>query len=140
MDCNPSGSSIHGIFQARIQCGLPCSPPGDLPSPGMEPMFLLSPALVGRFFTTSATGASVSKRGGQGTSQQGAVEPLSVQREEPHVPVLTLADLLPRRKAGLVWPHPRLSRDWKSLYLCEITRFLNVSSAFKGKKKYYSTV
>ena len=27
-----------------------------------------------------------------------------------------------------------LSRDWKSLCLCEITRFLNVSSAFKGKK------
>ena len=137
MDCNPPGSSIHGIFQARIQCGLPCSPPGDLPYPGMEPMSLLSPALAGRFFTTSATGGSVSKWGGQGASQQGVVEPLSVRREEPRVeavPALTLADLLPSRKVGLVWPHLRLSRDWKSLYLCEITWFLTVSSAFKGKK------
>ena len=34
--------------------GLPCPPPGDLPSPGMEPMSLMSPALAGRFITTSA--------------------------------------------------------------------------------------
>ena len=31
------------------------SPPGDLPNPGIEPMSLLSPALAGRFFTTSTT-------------------------------------------------------------------------------------
>ena len=35
--------------------GLPCPPPEDLPSPEMEPKSLMSPALVGRFFTTSAT-------------------------------------------------------------------------------------
>ena len=29
-------------------------PPGDLPDPGIEPMSLISPALAGRFFTTSA--------------------------------------------------------------------------------------
>ena len=33
--------------------GLPCPPP-DLPNPGIEPS-LLSPALAGEFFTTSAT-------------------------------------------------------------------------------------
>ena len=27
--------------------GLPCSPPGDLPNPGMEPGSLTSPALAG---------------------------------------------------------------------------------------------
>ena len=31
------------------------SPPGDLPDPGIEPVYLRSPALAGRFFTTSAT-------------------------------------------------------------------------------------
>ena len=31
----------------------PCSPPGDLPNPGMELESLMSPALAGRFFTTS---------------------------------------------------------------------------------------
>ena len=35
--------------------GLPWSPPGDLPHPGIEPMSLMSPALAGRFFTTSTT-------------------------------------------------------------------------------------
>ena len=28
-------------------------PPGDLPDSGIEPVFLTSPALAGRFFTTS---------------------------------------------------------------------------------------
>ena len=31
------------------------SNPGNLPNPGTEPMFLVSPALAGRFFTTSTT-------------------------------------------------------------------------------------
>ena len=35
--------------------GLLCSPSGDLPDPGIEAVFLKSPALVWRFFTTSAT-------------------------------------------------------------------------------------
>ena len=35
--------------------GLPCPPQGDLPDPEIEPASLVSPALAGRFFTTSAT-------------------------------------------------------------------------------------
>ena len=35
--------------------GLPFPPPGDLPDPGIEPASLISPALPGGFFTTSAT-------------------------------------------------------------------------------------
>ena len=42
MDCTPPASSVHGVLQARIQEGLPCPPPGDLPNPGVE---LRSPAL-----------------------------------------------------------------------------------------------
>ena len=34
---------------------LPCPPPGDLPDPGIQPVSLMSSALAGRFFTTSAT-------------------------------------------------------------------------------------
>ena len=34
---------------------LPFPPPGDLPNPGIKPASLMSPALVGRFFTTSST-------------------------------------------------------------------------------------
>ena len=34
--------------------GLPYSPAGNLPDPGIEPTYLESPANAGRFFTTSA--------------------------------------------------------------------------------------
>ena len=38
VDCSAPGSSVHGILQARIWSGLPFSPPGDLPDPGIKPM------------------------------------------------------------------------------------------------------
>ena len=34
MDCNPPGSSAHGIPQARKWSGLPFPPPGNSPDPG----------------------------------------------------------------------------------------------------------
>ena len=55
MDCSPPGSSVHGILQARTLSGLPFPPPGDLPHPGVEPGCLMSPAVAGKFFTTSTT-------------------------------------------------------------------------------------
>ena len=45
MTCSPLASCVHGIFQARIQNGLPFPSPGDLPDPGIEPASLRSPAL-----------------------------------------------------------------------------------------------
>ena len=35
--------------------GLPFRPPGGLPDPGMEPLFLASPMLAGGFFTNCTT-------------------------------------------------------------------------------------
>ena len=32
-----------------------CLPPGDLPDPAIQPASSMSPALAGKFFTTSAT-------------------------------------------------------------------------------------
>ena len=48
---------------SRQECWneLPCSPPGDLPDPGIKPTSLMSPALAGRFFTTSATWEALKK-------------------------------------------------------------------------------
>ena len=38
MDWGPPGSSVHGVFQARItKSELPLLPPGDLPDPGIQP-------------------------------------------------------------------------------------------------------
>ena len=47
VDCSPTDSSVHGIFQARYWSGLLFPSPGDLSDPGTEPS---SPQLVGRFF------------------------------------------------------------------------------------------
>ena len=44
-----------GFSRKGYQSGLPCSPSGDLPDPGIKPISLTSPALAGGFFTTSAT-------------------------------------------------------------------------------------
>ena len=47
-----------GFSRQEYWSGLPCPPAEDLPDPGIEPAFLKSPALAGRFFfflTTSAT-------------------------------------------------------------------------------------
>ena len=53
MDWNPPGSSVQGIFQARIMSRLPFSPAADLLQPGIEPV---SSALAGRFFTSEPPG------------------------------------------------------------------------------------
>ena len=44
-----------GFSRQEYWSGLPFPPPEDLPFPGIEPTSLKSPALAGRFFTTSAT-------------------------------------------------------------------------------------
>ena len=44
-----------GFSRQEYWSGLPCPPPGELPDPGIGPASLLSPALAGGFFTTSAT-------------------------------------------------------------------------------------
>ena len=47
MDDSLPGSSVHGIFQARILEWVAIPSPGDLPDPEIEPG---SPALAGGFF------------------------------------------------------------------------------------------
>ena len=44
-----------GFSRQEYWSELPCPPPGDLPNPGIYPVFLMSPTLVGRFFTISTT-------------------------------------------------------------------------------------
>ena len=40
-----------GFSRQEYQSGLPCPPSGHLSDPGIKLMFLLSPAVAGRFFT-----------------------------------------------------------------------------------------
>ena len=52
-----------GFSRQEYWCGLPFLSPGDLPVPGIEPV---SPAMVGRFFTTEPPGKPRGKyRGGK---------------------------------------------------------------------------
>ena len=44
-----------GFSRQGYWSGLPFPTPGDLPDPGIEPATLVSPALAGRFLTTSTT-------------------------------------------------------------------------------------
>ena len=56
MDCSPCQAPLSmGFSRQEYWSRLPCPPPGDLPNPGIEPTSLMSPALAGMFFTTSAT-------------------------------------------------------------------------------------
>ena len=48
-----------GFSRQEYQSGLLFPSPGDLPNQGIEPRCLMSPALAGRFFTTTATGEAL---------------------------------------------------------------------------------
>ena len=55
IDCSPPGSSVHGILPARILEWVAMPFSRGFSQPGIEPTSLMSPALAGGFFTTSAT-------------------------------------------------------------------------------------
>ena len=60
--CHPMGPAAHqaplsmGFPGQAYWGGLPFPPPGDLPHPGIQPMFPVSPALAARFFTAAPPG------------------------------------------------------------------------------------
>ena len=56
MACSPPGSSIHGIFQARILQWVACPPLGNLPRPEIKLSSLLSPASADRALIRYNTG------------------------------------------------------------------------------------
>ena len=78
-----------GFSRQEYWSGLPFPPPGDLPDPGIEPRSLMSPALAGGFFTTSATW--------EAHSFMPVVFKLQHSLESPGG--------LP--KAEIAWPHPQ---------------------------------
>ena len=59
-DCSPPGSSVHGLFQARILEWLSFPPPGNLPNPGIE---TASSALLANSFPLSHQGSPLDPGG-----------------------------------------------------------------------------
>ena len=53
MNCNPTGSSVHGFSQARILVGVAISCPGNFPNPGIKAR---SPTWAGGFLTAEPVG------------------------------------------------------------------------------------
>ena len=53
--CSTPGPLSMGLAQQEYCSGLQCPLPGDLPSSGIKPTSVTSPALAGEFFTTRAT-------------------------------------------------------------------------------------
>ena len=62
MDYSPPDFSVHGILQARILEWVAIFSSRGSSDPGMEPTSLVSPALVGRFFTTESPGKCTERR------------------------------------------------------------------------------
>ena len=62
MDCNPPGSSVHGISYARMLEQVATSYSRDLLDARMEPESLVSPALTGRFLPLYHLGGPIFKR------------------------------------------------------------------------------
>jgi len=56
MDYSPHARLSIGFFRQECCSGLPFPIPRDIPNSGIEPAFLASPALAGRFFTTAPPG------------------------------------------------------------------------------------
>ena len=57
LDCRARQAPLSMEFsRQQYWRGLPFSPPGDLPDPGIESTSLVSPALAGRFFATALSG------------------------------------------------------------------------------------
>ena len=56
MDCSCQAPLSMEFCKQEYWSGLLFPPPGDLPDPGIEPTFLVSPALAGGFFATMLLG------------------------------------------------------------------------------------
>ena len=60
MDYSPPGSSVHGVFQARVLKRIAISFSRGSRHPGVEPMSPVSPTVAGGLFTTKPPGLSLS--------------------------------------------------------------------------------
>ena len=77
VDCSPLLSI--GFSRQEYWNGLLCPSPGDLSNSGIEPTSLISPALAGRFFTTSATWETLLTCGVCTNSEQLVLEWIKLQ-------------------------------------------------------------
>ena len=76
-----------GFSRQDYWSGLPCPPPGNRSDPGIKPVSLMTPALAGGFFTTSATWEALIHLRGQFISSP-SIAPLPGSHQLPWASVL----------------------------------------------------
>ena len=120
IDYSPPSSSVHEISQVRILECVAMPPPGDLPDSGTERVSPVSPALAGRFFTTSATWEVQDSSLGfsQDSSWQARIE-----RGRKSV---SSRWSIPTIMIWWQYISPKLKDDWKSLKGIFILFYLNL--------------
>ena len=107
MDCSLPGSSVYGIFQARILEQVAISYFSDLPDSGIVPVSLVSPALGSRFFTTAPPKKTYSKDRSTSVSDSVSRGFVLVVKDPP-------ANAGDRRDAGLIPGLGRYPGGWHS--------------------------
>ena len=121
IDCSPPGSSVHGIFQARILewVALPSSR-GSSPTCVLwfDLLHLTSPALADGFFITSATWDMTSKSQASSTQTCPSFSRHQMSSFPPHSALSTLVNLQELLRIQGV-RHSPLHRDswWKTRHL-----------------------
>ena len=85
---------VTGFSRKEYWSGLPCTPSGDLPDPGIEPASLKSPVLVDGFFTISTTWEAL--RAPQGGLKESKEKPAGSRKKDLTFQAESLAMLLPR--------------------------------------------
>ena len=141
LGCGLSGSSVHGDSPGKnTVSGLPCSPPGDFPDPGIKPTSLKSPALVGRFFTTSATWEALILPSVQFSSVQSlscVLWPHESQHARPPSPSQTPGVYSNSRPSNR-WSHPAISSSVVPFSSCP--QSLSASGYFPMRTPYMAKV
>ena len=111
--------SVFATLRTRVIClwrfsrqeywsELQCPPPGDLPDPGIEPASLTSPALAGRFFTTSATWEAWNLVQFSHSVVSDSLWPHALQHTRPPCPSPT-PGVYPNSCPSSWWCHPTIS-------------------------------
>ena len=69
-----------GFSRQEYWSGFPFPPPGDLPDPGIKPRSLMSPAVAGGFFSTSATWEAPQRQPDESKNYPHSLAPQSVPK------------------------------------------------------------
>ena len=136
--CDPMAAARQSLLSVGFSrqehwSGLPCPPPGDLPSPGTEPTSLMSPAPAGEFFTIRATWNArmifLTNRNKVPPSHTQVLEGSTAHQTRPHRPpaILSLCRGCSHASSPVNRQASQLSSQWSSLWFESSLTWKNVN-------------